>query len=374
MIAAHHRNLENKLKPLEEADRKIILRDFDQAMPSYTNDNLANNDFINQVSATIIAGYAKTKAESQARKLNPKAHAQQIQQFAEEQEMIVIAKLQNNESLSGVLDKNLVAAAQSRFGTQQKQAQQQQPSYWSMPVPVPVQPAPSAPAVHSYSSTGTNNHKYSHSVYRVSSDKDKKRIAEGEKELEQITAMLRTTQMSNRTITRFCKYFLESIQENNEVPVIPPLAHTQNALVTLFNKELKHAKKKLSYEIRPSSTLDRAVEATRATEIPKITRFTAQTAADFQAVIHLLEDTILKNADDIECPICTETYKQNDTFGSVEKITLKSSSSGDTCHSICKGCAKQQPLNNCPLCRRNIDQQDLRQKISQPDSPANWRP
>ena len=364
-LAAHKKQLENQLKNLNKKDRDTILRDFDQEMKSYTNDELANDNYIGQAKATIIVNYGKTKAELEARKYIKDQKA--INDFAEQWNRDIRDKLFNNEPIDDIFDKKLEKAAHKHFTS--SQFHRQHAYYNGTP---PVQPKPSAPPVeinnYQYQKLNQPNH-----VYYVTSQQEKDRITKARNELDPIITFLARANISISNVSKFSAFFYESINKNPSIPITPPSPHVQNAFIKIFDNELDWLSIKLSQEISPSF-LEKAIQVTRESLHVEIKKLTPQTAQRFQQILIGLEDTIRNNAG-ISCPICTETYKEHDKFGSVEKIILKSINPRELCqHALCKTCAKDTSIHNCPECRKSIDQQDLRQKLVTLDNPANWRP
>ncbi len=351
-IKTYERQLENQLQGISKTDRDKIIRDFNQELLGYTHEELANSATINTIKASIIGTYIKTKAEQEARKYKP--NKEDIEQFSWTYYGMIITALENNEPLSPIFE-YLPKIAENKF----------KPKTSS---PIPAQPKPSAPPAEVF--YPHNQHDPRLLAVYYASEADKRRITEGNNQLNSITPQLLNKGISNRNTSRFGVFFLQSVLQNPAFSAVTPEAHTQNAFIELFNHELNFLKNKLSQEI-PPHIIKKAVEATRTSLIPTIKQLTPNSAERFQHIISTLEDTIIANAG-VSCSICTETYKENDYFGVVDKLVLQST--GKPCHSICKTCAKNGHLSSCPECRKPIDQHDLRQKMSQPDSPANWRP
>jgi len=371
MINDHRNTLIKRLEPLEEKDRAAIVLSFDQEISSsYGNSELTNNNNLELMPATIISQYGKTKAELEARKYT--TDRQKIQQFADEWYALIISKLCNNEPLDNVFDRDLTRAAQQQFG---KQPAPQQHTYHYQPAP--IQPKPSAPVINQHP-TQPQVHTFPARVntpvgiqplYYAHSESDKAKITRVQKEWSMIILpALSKANLSQCNQKRLEGFFYKSIVEQKSS--LSPQEHVQNAFLSLFEVELHSVKMKLSLEL-DKYKLENSITATRESLYPFIRTFTPQSADKFQQMIATLEDTVVENAG-IACSICTETYKEDDKFGSVEKVTLRSPYSGNPCHSVCKTCAGQ--IHACPICRGQIDPEDIKKQVNKADNPANWRP
>jgi hypothetical protein len=372
LIEEHCSRLEQSLQDLDKKHREAIVRDFRKELDSsYKNTAISQlADQIEMVGLTVISTYVHTKAELKARKLC--SDPQVIQDFANGVYAQCLDSLAENKSISHLLGKPLEKAAMKQCGVSPSDKIYQQMKIQESHYAQPYQPqlcAPVMPAPVHY------NGQQRQALYYVHSVGEKQRITQASKEIEAILPVLFKAGMSARNQTRLEGYFYRSVQKNSAIPVVPPLPHLHNAFLALFEYELTSLKVKLVQEINPI-VLEKAIEITRKELSVSINKLTRQSTDQFQRILHNLEDTIIKNAG-ISCSICSLTYKDVDSFGCAEKVTLTSLPTSlqqrKQCHTICKACAKNGALNSCPECRNTIDQQDLRAQANQPDNPANWR-
>jgi len=342
MVRKNIQQLNNRLAGVEQSYTIAMTQMLEEELKGYSNQDLTNNNLMEQLRSSIISNYARQLAGQRARQRS--SNGQKIDEFVTMWHNEANKKLINNEPLDAFFNKGLENIAAMYFP-------QQQPLY----IKEPIHPQPSAPVAQPYSTTTVK------ALYRANPG-DIKNLRNGQKNISALAPFL--SGLSLRNQTRLEGFFFQSIQQN---PTEQNTAvHVQNAKLALYDYHLRRTHVNLMQEI-DNTKLQKAIQAADAIGSLQVKKLTPQQGAQFARILANLEEIILDNAG-TDCPVCTQPYKQHDTFGVVDKIRCQASQ----CQSVCRECAKTGSFSTCPTCKTShINQSDLRQ---QPENLTNWRP